>query len=49
MSSSVNVDKKGKDILIFGKGPRQGLGEHPLTAKNMYSINFTDHRKKNVV
>ena len=46
MSSSVHVDNKGKDILILGKGPTQGLGEHSLTAEKMYSINFTDHRKK---
>ena len=46
MSSSVHVDNKGKDILILGKGPTQGLGEHSLTAEKMYSVNFTDHRKK---
>ena len=46
MSSSVHVDNKGKDILILGKSPTQGLGEHSLTAEKMYSINFTDHRKK---
>ena len=46
MSSSVQVDNKGKDSLILGKGPTQGLGEHSLTAEKMYSINFTDHRKK---
>ena len=28
MNSSVHVDTKGKDILILGKGPTQGLGEH---------------------
>ena len=27
MSSSVYGDNKGKDILIFGKGPMQGLSE----------------------
>ena len=27
MGSSVHVDNKGKDILILGKGPTQGLGE----------------------
>ena len=26
MSSSVHIDNKGKDILILGKGPMQGLG-----------------------
>ena len=45
MSSSVHVDNKGKDIIL-GTGPMQGLGEHSLTAEQMYSINFTDHRKK---
>ena len=46
MNSSIHVDNKGKDILILGKGPTQGLGEHSLTAEKMYSVNFTDHRKK---
>ena len=30
-----------KDILILGKRPTQGLGEHSLTAEKMYSINFS--------
>ena len=46
MSSSVHVDNKGKDILILGKGPTQGLGKHSLTAEIMYSFNLTDHRLK---
>ena len=46
MNSSAYVDHKGKDILILGKGPTQGIGEHSLTAEKMYSVNFTDHRKK---
>ena len=41
MSSSTKIDNKGKDILILGKGPTQGLGEHSLSAEKMYSINFT--------
>ena len=41
MSSSTKNDNKGKDILILGKGPTQGLGEHSLSSKKMYSINFT--------
>ena len=45
MSSSVHVDNKAKDVLILGKGPTQGLGEHLLTAEKMYSVNITDHRK----
>ena len=46
MSSSVHADNKGKYILILGFGPTQGLGEHLLTAEEMYSINFTVTRKK---
>ena len=46
MSSSVYVDNKGKDILIVGKRPTQGLGEHSLTAEKMYSVTFTVTRKK---
>ena len=46
MSSSVHVDNKGKNILILGKDPTQGLAEHSLTAEKMYSVNFTDNREK---
>ena len=46
MNSSVHVDNKGKDILILGKGPTQGLGEHSLTAEKMYSINFSKDNVK---
>ena len=28
MSSSTKIDNKKKDLLILGKGPTQGLGEH---------------------
>ena len=45
MSSTVHIDNKGKDILVLGKGPTQGL-ESTLTAKKMYSINFTVAKKK---
>ena len=41
MSSSAKIDNRGKDILIPGKGPTQGLGKHSLSAEKMYSINFT--------
>ena len=41
MNSSIHVDNKGKEILILGKGPMQGLGEHSLTAEKMCSINFS--------
>ena len=45
MSSSSHIDNKKRDILVLGKGPRQGL-EHTLTAEKMYSINFTVTKKK---
>ena len=41
MDSSPNLDNKEKDIIILGKGPTQGLGEHSLSGEKMYSINFT--------
>ena len=40
MSSSVHIDNKGKDILVLGKGPTQGL-ESTLTTEKIHSINFT--------
>ena len=46
MNSSVHVDNKGRDIFILEICPTQRLGEHSLTAEKMYSVNFTDHRKK---
>ena len=45
MSSSSHIDNKTKNILILGKGPRQGL-EHTLIAQKMYSINSTVTKKK---
>ena len=41
MSLSVHVNNKKKDILVLGKGPTQGLGEHSLSAEKIHSINFT--------
>ena len=46
MSSRAHADKKKKDILILGRGPTQGLGEHSLTSEKMYLINFTKHYRK---
>ena len=46
INSSIHIDNKGKDILILGKGPTQGLGEHSLTAEKIYSINFTLTKNK---
>ena len=40
MSSSVHINNKGKNILIFDKGPTQGLN-YTLAAEAQYSINFT--------
>ena len=37
MSSYVHVDNKGKDILILGEGPTQGLDDTTLTEE---AINF---------
>ena len=34
-----------KDILILGKGPKQGL-EHTLSAEKLYWINFTKENAK---
>ena len=45
MSSSAPIDNKKKEILVFGKGPTQGL-KHALTARKMYSINFNLIKKK---
>ena len=45
MRSSAHLDNRKKDILLLGKGPRQGL-EHTLTAEKMYSTNFTVTKKK---
>ena len=38
MGSSIHFDNKRKDILITGRRPTQGLGEHSLTAeKNAFN------------
>ena len=44
MSSSAHIDNKKKDLLVFGKGPTQGL-QHILIAEKMYSINFAVTKK----
>ena len=46
MSSSVHSDNKKIDILILGKGPTQRLVGTTLTAKKLYSINFTEHNNR---
>ena len=49
MSSSVHVDNKGKDILILGEGPTQGLDDTTLTAEAKYPMNFTQPGKRFVL
>ena len=46
MSSSLNVNNKGKYILILGDGPTRGLDDTASTAEKEFSINFTESRKK---
>ena len=46
MSSSVHIDNKNKDISILDKGPKQGLGDTPLTAEVKYPINLTQLTKR---
>ena len=46
MNSSVHIDNKGKNILIFGDGPTQGLDDSTLTVEVKYSINFTQSNRK---
>ena len=38
-----HIDNKGKDILILGEGPSQGLDDTELTADAICSINFTQY------
>ena len=45
MSTYIYIDNKKKDILVFGRGPTQGL-ESTLTVEKIYSINFTVTKKK---
>ena len=45
MSNSIHIDNKGKDILVLGREPTQGL-EITLTSEKMYSISFTVTKKK---
>ena len=49
MNSSMHIDNKGKDILIFGKVPKQGLDDTTFTAKTRCPFNFTQLRKRFVL
>ena len=46
VSSSVYIDNKGKDVVILGEGPAQGLDYTTLTAEAIYPINFTQPNKR---
>ena len=46
MSYSLNIDNKGKDILILSKGPIQGWDDATLIAKAQYSISFSRSNRK---
>ena len=43
--SSVHIDNKNKYILIFGKGPTQGLDDTKLTAEAKYPIILHNQEK----
>ena len=45
MSSSVHVDNKGRDILVLGEVPTQGLDDMTLPAEAKYPINFKQSGK----
>ena len=49
MGSSVDVDNKGKNILILGEKPTQGLDDTTLTLEGKYPINFTQLGKRFVL
>ena len=49
MSSSVHIDNKNKDILIFGGGLTEGLDDTTLKAEANYLINFTQSEIKFVL
>ena len=42
----MHVDNKGKDILILGEGPAQGLDDIKLTAEAKYPINLRKWNKR---
>ena len=46
MNSFVHVDNNGKDVLILGEGPTQGLDDTTLTAETKYPIDFTQSNRK---
>ena len=49
MSSSVQINNKGKDILILDEGPKQGLDNTTVTTEAKYPMNFTQPNKRFVL
>ena len=45
ISLCMHVDNKGRDILILGEGPTQGLDDTTLTAEANNPIKFTQSGK----
>ena len=45
----MHIDNKYKDILIVGRGSKQGSNDTTLTAEAKYIINFTQSWKKFVL
>ena len=42
----MHIDNKGKDILILGERPKQGLDGTTFTAEKKSPIDFTQSRKR---
>ena len=49
ISSFAHFDNKAKDILIFIKGPTQGLGDMTLPAEVICPVNHTQPNKRFVL
>ena len=45
----MHIDNKNKDILIDGRGSKQGSNDTTLTVEAKYTINFTQSWKKFVL
>ena len=46
MSSSLHIDNKNKNILIFGEGATQRLDDTVLSTEAIYPINFKQTSKR---
>ena len=45
----MHIDNKGRDILVRGKRPTQGIDGNTLTEEALYSINSTKSWKRFVL